>query len=152
MPHGGCCLMLPPETWLRFGVLLLKGGRWQGQDLLPQGWLEEMLTGSPMNPHFGLMIWLGSPYLERRLYHRPDSPMSQRPNPGVYNSEPFLADDVFMFDGAEGRMVYIAPSEDLVIVRTGFRPLPGQPEWDNAFLLNTVIRGIKNRNERGSTP
>ncbi len=151
MPHGGCCLMLPPETWLRFGVLLLKGGRWQGQDLLPQGWLEEMLTGSPMNPHFGLMIWLGSPYLERRLYHRPDSPMSQRPNPGVYNSEPFLADDVFMFDGAEGRMVYIVPSEDLVIVRTGFRPLPGQPEWDNAFLPNTIIRGIKNPNEPGST-
>ena len=152
MPHGGCCLMLPPETWLRFGLVLLNGGRWQGRDLLPQGWLEEMLTPSPTNPHFGLMIWLGSPYVERRLYHRPDSPMSQRPNPGVYNSEPFLAEDLFMFDGAEGRMVYIAPSEDLVIVRTGFRPLPGQPEWDNAFLPNTIIRGIPDRNEGGSTP
>ena len=55
----------------------------------------------------------------------------------------FLADDLFMFDGAEGRMVYIVPSEELVIVRTGFRPLAPQPEWDNAVLPNTIIRGIK---------
>lgn len=142
MPHGGCCLMLPPETWLRFGLLLLNGGRWNNQDLLPSDWLGEMLTPSPHKPQFGLMIWLGKPYTERRLYHRPESPINQRPNPGVYNSEPFLAEDLFMFDGAEGRVVYIVPSEDLVIVRTGFRPLPAQPEWDNAFLPNTIIRGV----------
>ena len=146
MPHGGCCLMLPPETWLRFGLLLLNGGHWGGRNLLPDGWLEEMLTPSPNNAHFGLMIWLGQPYIERRLYHRPESPINQAPNPGVYNSEPFLADDLFMFDGAEGRMVYIVPSEELVIVRTGFRPLPPQPEWDNAFLPNTIIRGIRRDN------
>jgi len=148
MPHGGCCLMLPPETWLRFGLLLLNGGRWNDQQLLPDGWLDAMLTPSPNKRHFGMMIWLGKPHIERRLYHRPESPINQVPNPGVYNSEPFLADDLFMFDGAEGRMVYIVPSEELVIVRTGFRPSPPQPEWDNTFLPNTIIRGIK----RGSGP
>ncbi len=148
MPHGGCCLLLPPETWLRFGLLILKRGQWQDRQLLPDYWLDEMLTPSANKEHFGLMIWLGTPHIERRLYHRPESPINQVPNPGVYNSEPFLAEDLFMFDGAEGRMVYIVPSEDLVIVRTGFRPLPGQPEWDNAFLPNTIIRGIKrNKNE-----
>ncbi len=150
MPHGGCCLMLPPETWLRFGLLLLNGGLWDEQDLLPEGWLDEMLMPSPHKPQFGLMIWLATPYTERRLYHRPESPINQRPKPGVYNSEPFLAEDLFMFDGAEGRVVYIVPSEDLVIVRTGFRPLPGQPEWDNAYLPNTIIRGINRGN--GGTP
>ena len=143
MPHGGCCLMFPPENWLRFGLLLLNGGSWNGDRLLPDFWMEEMLTLSANKEHFGLMIWLGKPYIERRLYHRPESPINQVPKPGVYNSEPFLADDLFMFDGSEGRLVYIVPSEDLVIVRTGFRPLPDQPEWDNAFLPNTIIRGIK---------
>lgn len=143
MPHGGCCMMLPPETWLRLGIFAMNGGVWNGQQLLPGGWMEEMLTPSPTNEHFGLMIWLGKPYAERRLYHRLDSPMSQIPKPGVFNSEPFLADDLFLFDGSEGRTVVIVPSEELVIVRTGFRPEEGQPEWDNAFLPNTIIRGIK---------
>jgi hypothetical protein len=102
-----------------------------------------MLKPSANKEQFGMMIWLGHPYLERRLYHRPESPINQVPKPGVYNSEPFLADDIFMFDGAEGRMVYIVPSEDLVIVRTGFRPAPDTPEWDNTFLPNTIMRGIK---------
>jgi CubicO group peptidase (beta-lactamase class C family) len=142
MPHGGCCLMLPPETWLRLGIMVLNGGLWEGQRLLPDGWMTEMLRPSDNKEHFGLMIWLGQPHVERRLYHRPESPINQVPKPGVYNSEPFLADDLFMFDGAEGRMVYVVPSQDLVIVRTGFRPPAGQPEWDNAFLPNAILRGI----------
>ena len=152
MPHGGCCLMLPPETWLRFGVLVLNNGMWNGQKLLPEGWLSEMLEPSPNNQHFGLMVWLGMPYVERRLYHRPDSPINQVPKPGVYNSEPFLADDIFMFDGAEGRMVYIVPSEELVIVRTGFRPPAGQPEWDNAFLPNTILHSLQELRDETELP
>jgi len=143
MPHGGCCLMLPAETWLRFGLFAMNGGSWDGQQLVPEYWKTEMLTPSRNNEHFGLMIWLGSPYVERRLYHRPDSWLNDVPKPGVYHSEPFLADDLFMFDGSEGRSVTIVPSEQLVIVRTGFRPLPDQPEWDNAFLPNTILRGIR---------
>ena len=143
MPHGGCCLMLPPETWLRLGLLVMNGGTWNGRQLLPDYWMTEMLTPSPNNEHFGLMIWLGRPHVERRLYHRPDSWLNDVPKPGVYNSEPFLADDIVLFDGSEGRSVAIVPSEQLVIVRTGFRPLEGRPEWDNAFLPNTIIRGIR---------
>jgi len=139
MPHGGCCLMLPPEAWLRLGILVLNDGVWNGTRLLPDYWLEEMLTPSAQKEHFGLMIWLGSPYIERRLYHRPESPINQVPNPGVYQSEPFLADDLFMFDGSEGRLVYIVPSRQLVIVRTGFRPAEGQPEWDNAAIANAIL-------------
>jgi len=143
MPHGGCCLMLPPEAWLRFGIFVLNAGLWDGADHLPEYWMEELLRPSPNNEHFGLMIWLGTPPVERRLYHRPDSPINQVPKPGVYHSEPYLAEDLFLFDGSEGRLVYIVPSEDLVVVRTGFRPEPGQPEWDNAMIANTILRGIK---------
>ena len=151
MPHGGCCLMLPPETWLRFGLLVMNGGNWNGKPLLPPNWMKQMLTPSPNNEHFGLMIWLGQPYVERRLYHRSESWLNGAPRAGAYHSEPFLAHDLILFDGSEGRLVAIAPSEELVIVRTGFRPAPEQPEWDNAFLPNTIIRGIQ-RAVRATAP
>ena len=142
MPHGGCCLMLPPEAWLRIGLLTLDEGRAGGRQLLPPWWTTEMRRPSPNNPHFGLMMWLGQPYAQRRLYHRPDSPSNAVPRPGVFHSEPYLADDLYLFDGMNGQLVYVVPSQQLVIVRTGLRPAPGKPEWDNAKLPNLILRAL----------
>jgi CubicO group peptidase (beta-lactamase class C family) len=142
LPHGGCCLMLPPEAWLRIGVMTLHGGRVGEREILPPWWLDEMRMPSPNNPHFGLMAWLGQPYTQRRLFHRPDSPSNANPRPGAFHSEPYLADDLFLFDGMNGQIVYLVPSQQLVIVRTGLRPPPGQPEWDNSVLPNLVLRAL----------
>jgi CubicO group peptidase (beta-lactamase class C family) len=67
MPHGGCCLMLPPEAWLRIGILVANRGRVGDRMVLPDGWVDAMRTPSKNNPHFGLMVWLGQPYAQRRL-------------------------------------------------------------------------------------
>ncbi|MCB2108010.1 MAG: serine hydrolase [Rhodobacteraceae bacterium] len=142
MPHGGCCLLMPPETWLRIGLLALHRGKVGDKQLIPDWWMDEMLTPSPNNPHFGLMVWLGKPYTQRRLYHRPDSPNNRAPRPGAFHSEPYLADDLFLFDGMNGQIVYIVPSQDLAIVRTGLRPPRNQQEWDNAKLPNMILRGL----------
>ncbi len=142
MPHGGCCLLLPPETWLRIGLMALHRGQVGDQQLLPTWWMDEMLKPSPQNPHFGLMVWLGQPYTQRRLFHRPDSPSNARPRPGAYHSEPYLADDLYLFDGMNGQIVYIIPSQELVIVRTGLRPPANQPEWDNTTLPNMLLRSL----------
>lgn len=141
-PHGGCCLMLPPETWLRVGLMVLNGGKAGETQILPDWWTTEMRKPSPNNPNFGLMVWLGQPYTQRRLYHRPNSPNNASPRPGAFHSEPYIAEDLFLFDGMNGQIVYIIPSQELVIVRTGLRPPPGQPEWDNAKLPNMVLRGL----------
>nr|MCU0759689.1 beta-lactamase family protein [Steroidobacteraceae bacterium] len=142
MPHGGCCVMLPPEAWLRIGLLALADGRAAGRQVLPPWWTTEMRRPSPNNPHFGLMVWLGQPYAQRRLFHRPDSPANAVPRPGVFHSEPYLADDLYLFDGMNGQLVYVVPSQQLVIVRTGLRPARGRPEWDNAKLPNLVLRAL----------
>ncbi|MDX2145148.1 MAG: serine hydrolase [Rhodospirillaceae bacterium] len=142
MPHGGCCLMLPPETWLRIGVMVLNYGAVAGREVLPSWWVTEMRKPSRNNPHFGLMTWLGQPYTQRRLFHRPNSPNNAAPRPGAFHSEPYLADDLFLFDGMNGQIVYMVPSQDLVIVRTGLRPPPNQPEWDNSALPNMILRGL----------
>lgn len=142
MPHGGCCLMLPPESWLRIGLLALRRGAVGERNLFPDGWMDEWLKPSRNNPHFGLMVWLGQPYAQRRLYHRPNSPNNTLPRPGAFHSEPYLADDLFLFDGMNGQIVYVIPSQDLVIVRTGLRPPRNKPEWDNSVLPNIIMRSL----------
>ena len=149
-PHGGCCLLLPPETWLRIGILVLHGGRVGEQQILPPEWTAEMVRPSPHNPHFGLMVWIGEPYSERRLYARPDSPANRARQPGAFHSEPYLARDLLLFDGLNGQLVYIVPSYSLVIVRTGLRPPPGQPEWDNSRLPNLILRSLGAEAARGA--
>ena len=42
-----------------------------------------------------------------------------------------------------GQIVYIVPSQQLVIVRTGLRPPAGRPEWDNSVLPNLVLRALQ---------
>ncbi|MCU0759635.1 MAG: serine hydrolase [Steroidobacteraceae bacterium] len=137
--HAGCCIQLPPETWLRLGVLLAQDGQWSGRRLLPRGFVARMATGTPANPHYGLGVYVAGPYVERRGWAGP-----QRTPPAlqVLHSEPYLARDLFLFDGNGNQVMYIVPSERLVILRTGTgpkRPL----EWDNSRLPNVLMRGIR---------
>jgi hypothetical protein len=46
-----------------------------------------------------------------------------------------------MFDGNSSQIVYIVPSQQLVVLRTGDAP-PRTPEWDNARLINIILGGI----------
>ena len=139
LAHSGCCIMLPAETWLRLGLLLLDDGRWSGKRLLPKGYVAAMRTPTAANPHYGLGLWIGGRYTERRGFANP-----ARPGLKVLHSEPYLANDVFLFDGNSNQIVYIVPSERLVILRTGDNP-PKAPEWDNSILPGLILRGIANR-------
>lgn len=140
LAHTGCCLLLPSESWLRLGILLANAGEVNGEQLFPQGWMQDYLEPSSTNPAFGLHIWLGQPYFKSRGWSTPGEAKSR----GVLHSEPYLADDLFLFDGNGHQVVYIVPSEQLVIVRTGGRPpRDAGLEWDNAYIPNAVIRAIR---------
>lgn len=134
-PKSGCCLLLSPEGFLRVGLWLIEQQR--RPTLLPDWWFQEYLKPSPHKPEFGLGVWLGKPYSERRLIAR-----AERPQAGVYHSAPYLAEDLYLFDGADARLMYIVPSLNLVILRTGGPPPKDGPPWDNALLPNTVIQGL----------
>jgi len=136
LAHSGCCMMLPAQSWLRLGILLLNDGRVGDRRLLPDGYVREMARGTPQNPYYGLGLWVAGTYIERRGFANPS-----RPGPKVLHSEPYLARDIFMFDGNSNQLVYVIPSERMVILRTGATP-PKTPEWDNSKLPNTLIRGI----------
>ena len=144
LAHTGCCLLLPSESWLRFGILLANSGDVEGKQLFPQNWMQDFLMPSPTNPAFGLHIWLGKPYFERRSWSNP----GEAKGFGVLHSEPYLADDLFLFDGNGHQVVYIIPSEELVIVRTGGWSRAECFEWDNAYIPNTIIRAIRSTVEQ----
>ena len=139
--HSGCCLMLPAETWLRLGILLLQDGVWNGRRLLPAGYVAQMRQGTPQNPYYGLGVYPSGPYVARRGFANPErEPEARR----VLHSEPYLAAGLFLFVGNANQVVYVVPSEQLVILRVGEAPPrgPGR-EWDNAHLPNVVMRGIR---------
>jgi CubicO group peptidase (beta-lactamase class C family) len=138
--HSGCCILLPAEAWLRMGVLLLGEGAWSGKQLLDPGFVNELRTGTQQNPHAGMGVFVAGPYVERRGSFHPDIERSR-----ALHSEPYLAADLFLFDGYGNQVVYVIPSYDLVILRTGDSP-PRNPEWDNSFLPNTIMRGIPMEN------
>lgn len=147
MAHAGCCMMVPAENFLRLGVLMLQDGVWDGLQLLPDGYVAEMITPTNENPYYGFSIWVAGRYTGKRGFANPDSGAPQ-----ILHSEPYLADDLYLFDGNANQVVYIIPSQNLVVLRTGLPPARGEGvEWDNAYLPNTIMRGIV-KDKRVSTP
>lgn len=134
--HSGCCILLPARDWLRLSVLLLNGGEWNGERLLAEGFSEAMQQGTPQNPWYGMGVWLAGDYIAERGIANPD-----RGEYTTLHSEPYEAADLYLFDGNANQVSYIVSSEDLVILRMGASPPRGR-RWDNAFLPNTIIRGI----------
>lgn len=136
-PHSGCCVQLPAQTWARLGILLLNDGVWDGKRLLPEGYVMKMRTATKENPHAGLGVWIAGDYVQGR------GPLNPSIDAGkTLHSEPYADKDLFLFDGNGSQVVYIIPSQKLVIVRTGGRP-PKDRTWDNSYIPNLIINAIQ---------
>lgn len=131
MPKAYSFFQARPRDWLRIGLAMKDNGVFNGAQVIPLEWLEQMKTPSANNPKYGFQLWIGSPYVPERFYNS-NTPF------GVKQAEPFLVDDVVFFDGGGGQRVYVIPSADLVIVRTG---MPS-PDWDDGVLPNIVLRAL----------
>lgn len=133
-----CCLHATAEDWLRVGLLFLNKGRVADAQVLPEAWITAVTTGSSLAPNYGYLTWLGTPYAQKRNY----GPYVQT---YAQHDEPYLADDVILFDGAGGQRLYIIPSYDMVIVRTGTGGLDfaaGTFTWEDSRIPNTLMRGV----------
>ncbi len=64
--HSGCYILLPAESFLRLAILLLQDGMWNGQRLLPEGYVATMRTATPQNPWAGMGLYVAGAYVERR--------------------------------------------------------------------------------------
>ena len=118
---------------------MVQGGEWQGERLLTEDFVTAMKAPGRDFENAGMGLYLGKPYRQwRGASGDTDSPSLST----AYHSAPYLADDLFLFDGNSNQVVYMVPSEQLVILRVGGRP-PAEPRWDNAVLPNLILEDIR---------
>jgi CubicO group peptidase (beta-lactamase class C family) len=110
------------RDWARFGLLYLNDGVWNGERLLPEGWVKYSstpATGALMG-EYGAHFWLNA--------GTPGNP-SKRTYPDVPT-------DLFWADGYEGQSVFILPSKKLVVVKLS--QSSGNVLDDNQFLAGII--------------
>ena len=125
-----CCILSRPVDWLRIGGLFVTGGRFDGRQIVPEGWIEEMLEPSPAYRGYGYQVWVGDQQIGGE--RPPRVPLVP------WQSEPFAASRVVLLHGHGGQRVYAMPDKGLVVVRAA-REWP--ESWDDAVLPNVIWRG-----------
>jgi CubicO group peptidase (beta-lactamase class C family) len=85
------------RDWLRLGMLYLQDGVWNGERLLPEGWVDFVRTPAPawVEPVYGGLFWLN--------------------RTGAWP----VPKDAYYMSGAGGQTTIIVPTHDLVVVRLG---------------------------------
>lgn len=93
------------RDWARFGELYRNGGVWNGQQVLPPGWVDRAGTPSPASQArgYGAQIWVN-----RAVPGQPE----RRPRPR-------LPADTLLMNGQFGQLTAVVPSRGLVVVRLG---------------------------------
>jgi len=105
--YGSALIWATARDYARFGYLYLRDGVWNGQRILPEGWVDFARTrgSDPDTDVYGAHWWLtpaqgaGTPM--RSLIVHPD------------------LRDAFSAQGHEGQIIVIVPSRDIVLVRLG---------------------------------
>ena len=124
------------SDWLRVGQMIAQQGRFNGVQVVPAGYVAEMLRPSKLNPYHGLHVWLG---------WRPGTAEVKSPDGrGLWQmptSKPYLVDDVAYLMGGGFMTTWIVPSQDLVILRWGFEP-PKELGWDNSYVPNLLLADL----------
>lgn len=101
----------------RFGYLMLHKGTWDGEQLVPEWWLDLSTKKSQdLNPDYGYTWWVNTSGTNWRRVPR----------------------DAFALSGFRSNRCYIVPSLDLVVARVG----SGPPIWDERNLIEGIVASI----------
>jgi len=92
--HFGGGLFINTLDHARMGLLFLRNGNWQGQQLVPVDWIDAMRQPTPAKPDYGYMWWLNTD--KERI---PTAPAS-----------------AFWAAGFGGNFIYIDQENDLLVV------------------------------------
>ena len=126
---GSSYLYATTQDWARFAQFLLQDGVWNGQRLLPAGYVDTMRNTAPASAgRYGSgQLWRCGPQGTTPEGENPDTPFG-------------LPADTFWLRGHDGQSIAIVPSRALVVVRLGLTPqaLNYKPQALLAELLKTL--------------
>jgi CubicO group peptidase (beta-lactamase class C family) len=121
------------RDWARFGLLYLNDGIWEGERILPKGWVDYTRTPAPAAKykHYGALFWLNAGAKEFANL----SPEQK----GGRNTPPFprLPEDSYFAMGHEGKVIAIIPSRRLVVVRLGLSR--SDETWDYEGFVADIL-------------
>lgn len=108
--YGSALIYASARDFAKFGLLYLRDGMWDGQRVLPEGWVDFARTaGKSENADIYGAGWWVSP-----------AEGAGRPYPTRIDTGPER--DAFSAQGFEGQYTLVVPSKDLIVVRLGFTP------------------------------
>lgn len=129
---GFAGLQMASVDLARLGSLLLHGGEWRGQRIISEEYVRQMGSSSPTNPGYGFLTWTnqGETYISasalarRQIHHRwiPAAPPDLMGLSGLFDQE-----------------LWVIPSLDMVVVRTGNVAPMG---WKHDF-LRRLLQGLE---------
>ena len=125
---GSSYINATARDYARFGLLYYNDGVWNGERILPEGWVGRTRKSPKANKlkNYGYQFWLNG---------------SEEKNP-ARRKYPDAPADMFYCDGFGYQFIYIIPSKKLVIVRLG---LTLDRSFDENKFLKDVIGSINNK-------
>lgn len=114
--------------WARFGQLMLRDGQWDGQQVLPRGWLDLASTSalpSGDGAGYGAQSWL------------PGNPVG-----GECAATGMVPQDTVSMEGHWGQIVAMVPSRNAVVVRLGWTF--DSDQFDSCRLVGDVLAALPN--------
>jgi CubicO group peptidase (beta-lactamase class C family) len=101
---GSSYLYATARDWARYGQFLLQDGVWNGQELLPPGFVKWMREPAPASDGvYGMgQLWLQGP--------------------GGPGDNSVLPPDTYWLIGHDGQSMAVVPSKQLVVLRLGLTP------------------------------
>ena len=118
------------RDYARFGLLYAQGGKWNGQQIISERWLDESLTP-------------GAPYL---MPGRKGTDLATDFGYGYHWWVPGNADDEFMARGVYGQFIYIDPDAGVVVAQNSANHLYNEKAqvWDEKHLafFREIVRSL----------
>jgi CubicO group peptidase (beta-lactamase class C family) len=128
----------------RLGMLVLGDGRWDGEQLLPEGWVEEATTPSTeLNEAYGLLWWLN---VEGRVASTAlATSVEGEDEDEVFTGQqvPGAPDDLVWALGLGDQILQIHPSSGTIAVRIGRPQALDEPDrFSEADTARLVTEGL----------
>jgi len=126
---GSSYMFATPRDWARFGLLYLQDGVWEGERVLPEGWVKYSATPTPKAPQgqYGATFWL-------------NAGTQGNPSDRLW---PNVSTDAFTARGYQEQYAVVMPSKKLVIVRFGATSVRGA--WDMNGFISQVTSSIQGK-------